>query len=213
MFIFEIGNLICAVAPSSSALIAGRAVTGLGASGVFVGGIVVLATIIPLHKRAIWQGTQVMMFSVASVVAPVIGGALTQSLTWRWCFWINLPSGGLSAVLLVAFLRIWKPAETTRMPFLGKLKALDFVGFVILAGSTAMLLLALQFGGNAYARSSSVIIGLFIGFAITILFNRRLADLQGRRCPRAPKTVPPSERSIPLPLPNVRCCNSVLASR
>jgi MFS family permease len=166
LFIFEGGNLVCALAPSSTALIAGRAITGLGASGVFVGGIVILATIIPLHKRAIWQGTQVTMFSVASVVGPVIGGAFTESVTWRWCFWINLPFGGLAAVLLL-FLKIRRPEEATRLPLAAKIKALDFIGFILLAGSIAMLLLGLQFGGTTYAWKSSVVVGLFVGFAVT----------------------------------------------
>ncbi|KAF2001347.1 MFS general substrate transporter [Amniculicola lignicola CBS 123094] len=169
LFIFEIGNLICALAPSSSALIAGRAVTGLGASGVFVGGLVILATIIPLHKRAIWQGIQVTMFSVASVVGPVIGGSLTQSMTWRWCFWVNLPFGGLSAVLLIIFLEIQKPEEATNLPLTQKIQGLDFIGFILLASSISMLLLALQLGGLSYSWKSSVVIGLFVGFAVTIV--------------------------------------------
>lgn len=142
--------------------------TGLGASGVFVGGIVILATIIPLHKRAIWQGTQVSVFSIASVVGPIIGGALTQSVTWRWCFWINLPFGGLAAALLL-FLKIRKPEAATHLPLVQKIKALDFIGFILLAGSAVMLLLALQFGGVTYPWNSSVVIGLFVGFAVTMI--------------------------------------------
>ncbi|KAF2115524.1 major facilitator superfamily domain-containing protein [Lophiotrema nucula] len=168
LFIFELGNLVCALSPSSTALIAGRAVTGLGASGVFVGGIVILATIIPLHKRAIWQGTQVSLFSLASVVGPIIGGALTQSVTWRWCFWINLPFGAIAAVLLL-FLNIRKPEAATHWPLVRKIKALDFIGFILLAGSAIMLLLALQLGGTTYSWNSSVVIGLFVGFAVTII--------------------------------------------
>lgn len=76
--VFEIGSLVCALAPSSPALIAGRAIAGLGASGMFAGGFVVQAATIPLHKRAIWIGIISATFSVASIVGPVIGGALTQ---------------------------------------------------------------------------------------------------------------------------------------
>lgn len=76
--VFEIGSLVCALAPSSAALIAGRAVAGLGASGMFAGGFAVQAAIIPLHKRAIWIGIISATFSVASIVGPVIGGALTE---------------------------------------------------------------------------------------------------------------------------------------
>lgn len=76
--VFEVGSLVCALAPSSPALIAGRAVAGLGASGMFAGGFSVQAAIIPLHKRAIWIGALSSTFAVASIVGPVIGGALTE---------------------------------------------------------------------------------------------------------------------------------------
>ncbi|KAF2820881.1 MFS general substrate transporter [Ophiobolus disseminans] len=168
LLIFEIGNLVCALAPTSRALIVGRAVTGLGASGIFVGGIVVLATIVPLHKRAIWQGTLITTFSIASVVGPVIGGALTQDVSWRWCFYIQLPFGGVAAALLL-FLRVQKPEEASLQSLARKIRALDFTGFILLAGSIVMLLLALQLGGVTYSWKSSVVIGLFVGFALTII--------------------------------------------
>ncbi|KAI0377086.1 MFS general substrate transporter [Hypomontagnella monticulosa] len=165
--VLEIGSLVCALAPSSNALIVGRAIAGLGASGIFAGGFVILTTIIPLHKRAIWTGTLASTFAVASIVGPVIGGALTQRVTWRWCFYINLPIGGFAAVVFLPLAR-FKPAKTEQVPFLAKVKALDAVGFLLFAGSLIMLLLALQWGGSTYAWNSSVIIGLFVGFAVTM---------------------------------------------
>lgn len=169
MIVFEIGNLICALAPSSPALIAGRAVTGLGASGVFVGGVVVLATIIPLHKRVIWQGILISIFSVASIVGPIIGGALTEDVSWRWCFWINLPFGAVAAVIIFVFLNIKKPDPSTVWPLKKKFDGIDSVGCVLLAGSITMLLIAVQFGGVKYIWNSSVIIGLFVGFGVSLV--------------------------------------------
>lgn len=81
---------MCALAPTSKALIIGRAVAGLGASGVFAGGFTLLTTIIPLHKRAIWTGTFSSIFALASIIGPILGGALTQNVSWRWCFYINV---------------------------------------------------------------------------------------------------------------------------
>lgn len=169
LFLFELGNLLCALSPSSRALIAGRVITGLGAAGIFVGAIVILATVIPLHKRVIWQGIQVSVFSVASIVGPLIGGALTQAVTWRWCFWVNLPFGALVALLLGFFLRIRKPDPATQWPLFRKMKAVDFLGSVLLAGSIIMLLMALQFGGVTYPWMSSVIIGLLVGAGVTFV--------------------------------------------
>jgi MFS family permease len=90
LFVFEVGSLTCALAPSSHALIVGRAVAGLGASGIFAGGFTLLTTIIPLHKRAIWTGTMGSVFAISSIIGPVLAGALTQHVTWRWCFYINV---------------------------------------------------------------------------------------------------------------------------
>lgn len=90
LLIFEAGSLVCALAPSSHALIAGRAVAGLGASGLFAGAFTILATVIPLHKRAVWTGIMGSTFSIASIVGPVLAGALTQHVSWRWCFYINV---------------------------------------------------------------------------------------------------------------------------
>lgn len=90
LFVFELGSLVCAVTPSSHGLIAGRVVAGLGASGLFAGGFTIIATIIPLRKRAIWTGIMGSTFSIASIIGPVLAGALTQHATWRWCFYINV---------------------------------------------------------------------------------------------------------------------------
>ena len=97
LLVFEVGSLVCALAPTSSALIAGRTVAGFGASGVLAGGFTVLTTIVPLHKRAVWTGIMGATFSIASIVGPVIAGGLTQNVTWRWCFWINVSSSCCSS--------------------------------------------------------------------------------------------------------------------
>ncbi|KAI0889803.1 major facilitator superfamily domain-containing protein [Annulohypoxylon maeteangense] len=166
--VFEIGSLLCALSPSSNVLIVGRAIAGLGASGTFAGGFTVLTTMIPLHRRAIYTGTWSSMFAIASIVGPVIGGALTQHVTWRWCFYINLPIGGFSAALFI-LLAHFKPAKSEQVPLSDKIKALDSLGFLLFAGSITMLLLALQWGGGVdYAWNSSIIIGLFVGFAVTM---------------------------------------------
>ena len=163
--LFEVGSLVCATAPTLKALIIGRAVTGFGASGIFGGGLVILATVIPLHKRPVWTGTLMSTFAIASIVGPLIGGALTEHVSWRWCFYINLPIGGFTAAVVLVLCRI-KRSATEEGSFVLKLKKLDGVGFVLIAGSISMLLLVLQFGGTTFAWKSSQIIGLFAGFAV-----------------------------------------------
>ncbi|KAH4161849.1 hypothetical protein HBI04_127330 [Parastagonospora nodorum] len=162
---FEIGSLICGLAPTSNGLIAGRVVAGFGASGVFAGGFVILTTIIPLHKRAIYTGTMSSTFAIASIVGPVLGGALTQHASWRWCFYLNLPIGGLAATFIFFVFHV-KPAPTEAAPRLEKLKGLDALGFTLFASSITMLLLALQWGGVVHPWKSSTVIGLIIGSAL-----------------------------------------------
>ncbi|OTB18374.1 hypothetical protein K445DRAFT_55418 [Daldinia sp. EC12] len=168
LLVFELGSLVCALAPSSRALIAGRVVTGLGASGVFAGGFTIITTIIPLHKRAVWSGTMGSTFSIASIVGPIIAGALTENVTWRWCFYINLPIGGAAAIVFFFLVHI-KRAKSEDKTLLEKVQSLDLFGFALFAGSVSMLLLALQWGGVQYAWSSSVVIGLFVGFGIVMI--------------------------------------------
>ncbi|KAF2478181.1 MFS general substrate transporter [Lindgomyces ingoldianus] len=167
--LFEVGSLVCALAPSSGALIVGRAIAGLGASGIFAGGLVILTTVIPLHKRAIWTGTMNSTFIIASIVGPVLGGALTQHVTWRWCFYINLPIGGFSALVVFLFCRI-KHTISESSSIFQKLRKMDGIGFTLFAGAVTMLLLALQLGGpgSTYPWKSSQIIGLFVGSGVVI---------------------------------------------
>ncbi|KAI8949229.1 major facilitator superfamily domain-containing protein [Xylaria longipes] len=166
--VFEAGSLLCALSPSSKALIVGRVVAGVGASGIFAGGFAILTTIVPLHKRSIFTGTINSTFAIASIIGPIIGGAFTQRLTWRWCFWVNLPIGGFSAIICLGLLRL-NPAETQRTSLLKKLRALDGIGFVLFAGAVSMLLFALQWGGIDYSWNSSTIIGLFVGSFVTTM--------------------------------------------
>ncbi|RWA10590.1 hypothetical protein EKO27_g4512 [Xylaria grammica] len=165
LFVFEVGSLVCALAPTSKALIVGRAVAGLGASGVFAGGFTLLTTIIPLHKRAIWTGTFSSIFALASIIGPILGGALTQHVTWRWCFYINLPIGGAAAALFFVLVRL-RPGKLETQPLKAKLEALDGLGFILIAGSITMILLALVWGGVQYPWNSSVEIGLFVGAGV-----------------------------------------------
>ncbi|KAF2437710.1 MFS general substrate transporter [Karstenula rhodostoma CBS 690.94] len=162
---FEIGSLVCALAPNSDALIVGRAISGLGASGIFAGSLIIVATIAPLHKRPLLTGLTNGTFGASQIIGPLIGGAFAQNVTWRWCFWINLPAGGVSIALILLFLHVQKnPTEMGALKT--KIKNLDLLGFTIFAGAILMLLLALQWGGVTHAWSSSVIIGLLVGFGV-----------------------------------------------
>lgn len=88
IFIFEVGSLVCATAPTSSALIVGRAIAGLGSAGIFSGAVLIIAHSVPLRQRPTYTGIVGAMYGIASVAGPLLGGVFTdsKSLTWRWCF-------------------------------------------------------------------------------------------------------------------------------
>ncbi|KAI4937717.1 hypothetical protein J4E85_000152 [Alternaria conjuncta] len=181
--LFELGSLLCGVASSSAILIAGRVVAGLGASGIVNGAMTILAGAVPMEKSPVYTGVVLGTAQMGIVAGPLIGGALTEHAVWRWCFYMNLPIGGVAAAI-IAFVPI--PERTTKpritLSLVRKIiPDLDLLGFALFVPPSVMLLLALQLGsGGNYAWSSPVIIGLFCGAAacatLFILWERRMGD-------------------------------------
>ncbi|KFY01036.1 hypothetical protein O988_02960 [Pseudogymnoascus sp. VKM F-3808] len=167
--IFEIGSLVCALAPTSMALIIGRAVAGVGSAGIFTGALVVLAHTVRVERRPAFFGLIGAMYGIASVAGPLMGGAFTEKLTWRWCFYINLPIGAVTTVGLVFFLKLKKKAKRKEQPFWVTFKHLDPLGTAIFVPAIICLLLALQWGGVNYPWSNGRIIALFVLFGITLI--------------------------------------------
>ncbi|KAK4149073.1 major facilitator superfamily domain-containing protein [Chaetomidium leptoderma] len=170
VFVFEVGSLVCAVAPSSNAFIVGRAVAGVGTAGLFSGGVVILSYTLPLRQRPMAFGLIGAMWGIASVAGPLLGGVFTDHVTWRWCFYINLPIGGAAMLAIFLFLHIddrkTKGGEGKGMTVVQRVLSLDLLGTAMLVPAVVCLLLALQWGGTEHAWNSSVIIGLFVGFAL-----------------------------------------------
>ncbi|ORY62566.1 major facilitator superfamily domain-containing protein [Pseudomassariella vexata] len=167
--LFELGSLISAVAPSSVAFIVGRAVAGMGTAGLFSGSIVILTYTLPLRKRPVMFGFFGGMWGIASVVGPLLGGAFSDGVTWRWCFYVNLPIGGAAMAVIFFFLHIARVTNHDGDSFGKRIVQLDLLGAGILIPAIIMLLLALQWGGAEYAWSDSRIIGLFVAAGVMLL--------------------------------------------
>ncbi|CAM1509629.1 Fc.00g033680.m01.CDS01 [Cosmosporella sp. VM-42] len=159
VLLFELGSAVCGAAPSSAAFIVGRAIAGIGAAGIFSGCIVTVVYAVPLHKRPQIQGLFGALFGLASIVAPLIGGAFTSNVTWRWCFYINLPFGSVAMAVITFCLRV-PDRDTTKLPWIKKLLQLDALGTGALIPCVVCLLMALQWGGQTYAWSNGRIVAL-----------------------------------------------------
>ncbi|KAF4988707.1 hypothetical protein FGRMN_9600 [Fusarium graminum] len=168
-FIFEVGSLICGVAQSSTMLIIGRAIAGVGSSGIQNGALTIIASAVPIHKRPSLVGTLMGFAQLGIVSGPLLGGAFTEYTTWRWCFYINLPIGAICAVLIL-IVHIPNHRVLTDETTMQILRTkFDFTGFIMFCPSIIMILLALQWGGVEYPWNSATIIGLFCGGGVLLI--------------------------------------------
>ncbi|KAJ7836244.1 putative efflux pump antibiotic resistance protein [Mycena olivaceomarginata] len=160
--LFELGSLICGVAPTSKALIIGRAIAGLGSAGIFTGALITHA--VPLAKRPMYTGLVGAMYGIANVAGPLMGGAFTDKVSWRWYLnnhVVNLPIGGVTIFIIAFILKVPKSAEhkapETPLTLRQRVEWFD-----------PCLPLALQWGGSKYAWDNGRIIALFVLFRILI---------------------------------------------
>lgn len=169
--IFLVGSILAAAAPNSTALIVGRALQGWGCSGTLGGSVLMISYVAEPKKRPMLIGLWMSVFMFSTIIGPLIGGAFTSEVTWRWCFWINLPVGGPVLALVVLFFKVPKHIKPVPATWFEILRQLDLPGFVLLLCSLICFILALQWGGQSKPWSdSSVIATLTLWVALTIAF-------------------------------------------
>ena len=184
--------------------IIGRAIAGLGSSGIANGALTIISAVLPPRAQAQFLGINMGLGQLGLALGPVLGGLLTEYVSWRWCtsctkngmqkfprltrssirylgFYLNLPIGAAITPLLL-FFRIPEPvAKPPARQVLGTaVKSLDLVGFALISPAVIMFLLGLQYGGNKYEWNSSVVIGLLVGagvtFAVFLIWEHRQGD-------------------------------------
>ncbi|KAN0119374.1 major facilitator superfamily transporter [Hyaloscypha variabilis] len=169
--LFEVGSAVCGSAPSSIALIIGRAIQSIGCGGVFSGCFIIIAETVPLRKRSLFTGVIGGTFGIASVVGPLMGGVLTTHVSWRWCFYINLPVGAIAMVVATICLpkSMGKSSpELENKTWWQTFNHFDPIGTALFIPSVICLLLALQWGSQ-YPWSSPRVIATFVVFGVTFI--------------------------------------------
>lgn len=160
ILIFLIGSALCGIAQNMMQLVVFRALQGLGAGGLISLTMAIIGDILSPRERGRYQGYLGAVFAFASVVGPLLGGFLSDNLSWRWVFYINLPVG-LAALLITSF--------ALDLPFERREHRIDYVGAALLAGGATALLLALVWGGHTYPWGSGQILGLTLAGVITLI--------------------------------------------
>lgn len=155
-------------AKSMAAMIGGRAVQGIGGSGIGVLCEMVICDLVPLRDRGAYLGVVLGMVGLGAALGPLFGGLLVSYSTWRWAFYLALPIGGVSLVLLYAFLHVNYDKSKTLAT---KLSSLDWLGNVVFIGGATPVLVALSWAGGQYAWSSyQVLVPLIVGLATMAAF-------------------------------------------
>ena len=169
--IFLVGSALSGQAHSMDQLIVFRALQGLGAGGLMVGAIATIGDLVSPRERGQYMGYMMAAMMLAMIAGPLVGGYITDTLSWRWIFYINMPVGGLALAYITATLHLKKHRVSHKI---------DYLGAVVLAIGATAIVLVTTWGGNQYAWASAPIITLaviaVVAVALFIWVERRASE-------------------------------------
>lgn len=149
--IFLVGSALSGLAHSMDQLIMFRALQGLGAGGLMVGAIATIGDLVSPRERGQYVGYMMAAMMIAMIAGPLVGGYITDTLTWRWIFYINMPVGGAALAYIIATLHLRKHRVQHKI---------DYLGAAVLAVGASAIVLVTTWGGTQYAWGSPVIVSL-----------------------------------------------------
>ncbi|OCL12975.1 MFS drug transporter [Glonium stellatum] len=164
--IFAIASIIAAMSTSMKMLIAARALQGTAGGGLLQLVTITISDLFSMRSRALYIGSMGAIWALAGSAGPLIGGAFTQLVNWRWCFWINLPACGTAFVFLLLFLDVHNPRTKLREGVM----AVDWFGTFSILAVTLLILLGLDFGGATFPWDSPKVICLIVFGTLMIGF-------------------------------------------
>ncbi|MEZ0092221.1 MDR family MFS transporter [Streptacidiphilus sp. EB129] len=169
--VFLVGSALSGLSRNMAELIAFRALQGVGAGGLIVGAQAIIGDVVSPRQRGRYMGYFGAVFGASSVIGPLAGGYLTEHLSWRWVFYVNLPLGALAVFVISAVLRL--PRTRTH-------HVIDYAGAALLGAAVTAVILLTTWGGSTYGWGSTPILGLAAAAAVLtglfVLVERRAAE-------------------------------------
>jgi EmrB/QacA subfamily drug resistance transporter len=169
--VFLVGSVVGGLAQDMTWLIVARAIQGVGGGGLMILSQAIIADVVPVRERSKYMGVMGAVFGISSVAGPLLGGWFTESIGWRWAFWINIPLGIAAIALAAVFLRL--PRHDTRVRF-------DVWGTITMAIAVTSIILVASWGGTEYewgsATISTLIVLAVVFSAAFVLAEHRAAE-------------------------------------